>query len=70
MTSPLPFSPKLTDSRVDRPKIHMLEDILPISRSVRHLWGESGNDMGAFGRTQEEWLRTFLRLSGSVLLQN
>ena len=66
MTSPLPFFSELTDPRVDRTKVHMLEDILFIAIASVICGAESWNDMETFGKAKEEWFRTFLRLPEGI----
>lgn len=52
----------LPDPRVDRTRDHELGDILVIGLCTLLGGGETFTDMERFGRAQEGWLRTFLRL--------
>ncbi len=66
MNSPYPFFSELTDPRVERTKVHLLEDILFIAIASVICGAESRNDMENFGKAREEWLRTFLRLPEGI----
>lgn len=66
MNSPYPFFSELTDPRVERTKVHLLEDILFIAIASVICGAESWNDMENFGKAKEEWLRTFLRLPEGI----
>lgn len=66
MTSPLPFFSDLTDSRVERTKVHMLEDILFITIASVICGAESWNDMEDFGKVKKELESSFLSWSRSV----
>lgn len=66
MTSPIPFFSGLTDPRMERTRAHRLEDILFIAIASVICGAESWNDMEDFGRSKEEWLRTFLSLENGI----
>ena len=66
MESPIPYFSSLTDPRVERTKSHLLEDILLISISAIISGAESWNDIELFGKSKEDWLRTFLSLPEGI----
>ena len=59
------FQP-LPDPRVERTKDHALIDILVIAICALLCGGEGFNDMEAFGKAKEQWLRTFLSLRHGI----
>ena len=56
----------LPDPRVDRTKLHKLEDILTIALCAVICGAETWVDMADFGRAKETWLRTFLELPHGI----
>lgn len=66
MKSPLDYFSSLTDPRVERTREHRLEDILFIAIASIICGAESWNEMEAFGKAKEAWLRTFLVLPGGI----
>lgn len=64
--SPLTYFSSLTDPRVDRRREHNLEDILFIAIASVICGAESWNDMEEFGKSKEEWLKTFLSLPNGI----
>lgn len=66
MESPLDYFSSLTDPRVERTREHRLEDILFIAIASIICGAESWNDMEEFGKAKEDWLKTFLVLSGGI----
>ena len=69
MTTPLSLVSvfdDLPDPRVDRCKEHRLTDLLVIGVCTLLVGGESAYDMEDFGRSREEWLRTFLPLPNGI----
>ena len=57
---------ELPDSRVERTRLHKLEDILLIAICALLCGAESFEDMELFGDTKEPWLRTFLELPHGI----
>lgn len=66
MNSPFPFFSELTDSRVERTKAHLLEDILFIAIASVICGAKSWNDMETFGKAKQEWLCTFLLFPNGI----
>ena len=66
MENPLNYFSSLTDPRVERTREHHLEDILFIAIASVICGGDSWNDMEAFGKAKEEWLKTFLQLPNGI----
>jgi predicted transposase YbfD/YdcC len=57
---------EIDDPRVDRTKLHKLEEILVISVCALLCGAESFEDMEVFGEEKEPWFRTFLELANGV----
>jgi predicted transposase YbfD/YdcC len=66
MESPLCYFSCLTDPRVERTREHSLEDILFIAIASIICGAEGWNEMEEFGKSKEDWLKTFLRLPGGI----
>jgi hypothetical protein len=66
MESPLSYFSNLTDPRVERTREHDLEEILFISIASVICGAESWYEMEEFGKSKEEWLKTFLHLPGGI----
>lgn len=56
----------IIDPRVERTKVHRLEDILLIALLAMLCGAESFVDFADFGRAKEAWLRTFLPLPNGI----
>jgi len=56
----------LPDPRVERTKLHKLEDILTIAICAVICGAETWVDIADFGRAKEAWLRTFLELPHGI----
>jgi hypothetical protein len=67
METPLAYFSGLTDPRVERTREHRLDDILFIAIASVICGAESWNDMEAFGKSKEEWLRSFLHIDGKSM---
>lgn len=66
MESPLQFFAGLEDPRVERTKVHLLEDIVFISIASVLCGAETWNEMEYFGNSKVDWLKTFLKLPGGI----
>ena len=66
MENPLNYFSSLTDPRVERTREHHLEDILFIAIASVICGGYSWNDIEAFGKAKEEWLKRFLQLPNGI----
>ncbi|GHV16348.1 H repeat-associated protein YdcC [Bacteroidia bacterium] len=66
MESPLRYFSSLTDPRVERTREHDLEDILFIAIASIICGAEGWNEIEEFGKSKEDWLKTFLRLPGGI----
>ena len=56
----------LEDPRIDRTKLHQLEDIILIAIVAVICGAEGWVDIEAFGKAKEEWLKTFLVLPNGI----
>lgn len=56
----------LPDPRLDRTRAHKLVDILVIGLCSLLTVGEGFTDMEFFGRTKQDWLKTFLELPHGI----
>lgn len=66
MKSPMSYFSNISDPRLERTKAHLLEDILFITISAVICGAESWNDIEAYGRAKEEWLKEHLRLPNGI----
>jgi len=66
MDSPLQYFARLTDPRVERNREHLLEEILLIAVAAVLSGAESWNDIEEYGRSKQEWLKTFLQLPAGI----
>jgi len=65
-TSILEYFSTLPDPRVQRTKLHKLEDILTITICAVICGAETWVDIADFGKAKETWLRTFLELPNGI----
>jgi len=56
----------LSDPRMERTRSHKLIDIMVIGFCATLAGGEGFNDMEWFGKSKEEWFRTFLELPNGI----
>jgi len=66
MESPLRFFAGIKDPRVERTKDHLLLDIIFITISAVICGAETWNDIEAFGKSKQEWLKSFLKLPHGI----
>ncbi len=57
---------KMKDPRIDRKKLHLLEDIVFITIAAVISGAESWNEIELFGKTRQKWLSSFLRLPNGI----
>lgn len=57
---------KVADPRINRTRLHKMEDILVIGVCTLLCGGETFCDMENFGRHKQEWLQTFLELPNGI----
>lgn len=57
---------ELEDPRIERTKLHALEDIIFLSICAVVAGAEGWEDIEEFGRAKEAWLRRFLRLENGI----
>jgi len=62
----LNFFADLPDPRVERTKLHKLEDILAITICAVICGAEGWNEIELFGRSKQPWLKTFLELPNGI----
>jgi len=62
----LDYFSEITDPRVDRTKLHKLEDILAIAICATICGAEGWYEMAFFGQCKQEWLGTFLELPNGI----
>jgi len=63
---PLRFFDELEDPRLDRNKLHSLNDILAIAILATICGAEGWSDVAMFGRSKRAWLETFLDLPNGI----
>ncbi len=56
----------VTDPRVERTKLHKLEDVLSIAICATICGAEGWTEMAFFGQCKEKWLKTFLELPNGI----
>jgi len=66
MKSPIGYFSAITDPRVERTKEHLLSDIIFISISAIICGAETWNDIEAYGKAKEDWLREYLQLKNGI----
>ena len=62
----LDYFKDVTDPRVDRTKLHKLEDILAIAICATICGAEGWTEMVFFGECKKQWLKTFLELKNGI----
>lgn len=66
MVSPLQFFAGIKDPRLERTKDHLLLDIIFITIAAVICGAETWNDIEAFGKAKQEWLKSFLKLPNGI----
>jgi hypothetical protein len=66
MKSPVDYFTEPTDSRVDRTKEHLMEDILFITIAAVTCGAETWNDIEQYGKSKQSWLSRYLRLPNGI----
>jgi len=56
----------LPDPRIDRTKLHKLEDILTIALCAMISNADTWNDIADYGNAKKPWLQTFLELPHGI----
>ena len=62
----LDYFADVTDPRVERTKLHKLEDILAIAICATICGTEGWTEMAFFGQCKQKWLETFLELPNGI----
>lgn len=62
----LDYFTDVTDPRVERTKLHKLEDILAITICATICGAEGWTEMAFFGQCKQQWLETFLELPNGI----
>ena len=62
----LDFFADMPDPRVERTKLHKLEDILAITICAVICGAEGWNEIELFGRSKRKWFKTFLELPNGI----
>jgi predicted transposase YbfD/YdcC len=62
----LDYFSDVTDPRVERTKLHKLEDILAIAICATICGAEGWYEMAFFGQCKQPWLKTFLELTNGI----
>jgi len=62
----LDFFADLPDPRIERTKLHKLEDILAVTICAVICGAEGWTDIELFGRSKQSWLETFLELPNGI----
>jgi predicted transposase YbfD/YdcC len=63
----LDYFTDVTDPRVERTKLHKLEDILAIAICATICGAQGWYEMAFFGQCKQQWFKTFLELSNGIL---
>lgn len=66
MKTPLDFFTNLEDPRVDRTKVHLLEDIIFITIAAVICCAETWNDIENYGNSKKSWLKQYLELPNGI----
>jgi predicted transposase YbfD/YdcC len=66
MESPLQFFAGMTDPRVERCKVHLLEDIIFIAICAVICGAETWEEIEDFGKSKRDWFKTFLKLPHGI----
>jgi len=66
MDNPLKYFSDLRDPRIERNREHLLEEILLIAIAAVLSGAESWNDLADYGKSKQEWLKTFLTLPSGI----
>jgi hypothetical protein len=56
----------MKDPRIERKKLHLLEDIVFITIAAVLSGAESWNDIELYGKVKKEWLSSFLSLPNGI----
>ena len=62
----LDYFADVTDPRVERTKLHKLEDILAIAICATICGADGWTEMAFFGECKQEWFKTFLELPNGI----
>ena len=62
----LDYFTDVTDPRIERKKLHKLEDILAIAICATICGAEGWIEMAFFGQCKQQWLETFLELPNGI----
>jgi len=62
----LDYFTDVTDPRIERTKLHKLEDILAIAICATICGAEGWTEMAFFGQCKQQWLETFLELPNGI----
>ena len=62
----LDYFSDVTDPRVERTKLHKLEDILAIAICATICGADGWTEMAFFGECKQKWLKTFLELTNGI----
>jgi predicted transposase YbfD/YdcC len=66
MESPLKYFKNLKDPRVERSKLHHMDDIIFITIAAVICGAQTWEDIASYGKEKELWLGRFLRLSNGI----
>ena len=66
MENPLKYFSEMKDPRIDRTKVHLLEDIIVIAILSVLCGSETWDEMEESGKAKESWLGTFMKLPGGI----
>ena len=66
MQTPISYFTALTDPRVERTRAHLMEDIIFITIAAVICGAETWNEIEAYGKAKESWLRQYLKLPNGI----
>jgi predicted transposase YbfD/YdcC len=66
MTNPISYFSSLPDPRVERTRVHLLEDIIFITIAAVISGAETWNQIADYGKSKVQWLRQYLQLPAGI----
>jgi len=60
----------MEDPRIDRQKLHLLQDIITIAICASVCCADKWEDVEEFGKAKQDWFKTFLALPNGIPLHD
>lgn len=64
--SPINYFTELKDPRIERRKLHLLEDIIVLTIAAVICGADGWTEVEEYGKTKEQWLRSILKLPNGI----